>query len=176
MTRFQGNFYPWVRDSDKPARVQNLQIFLWSTIPLTFSAGYFDQLAYQFHRTEYLPPFFLYRDNMAAFLSAVVPGGGLFYKGYRLPGWGYFFTEMSLAGYAVYNWDRGNRGRYALSAAGIIKLLEIVNAYLIPSSYRFFNLEVDRSTRDFELSVRTRSIERDSGVEGILDIALETLF
>lgn len=165
---FKANFFPWERDSDKPARLQDLHVFLWCSIPLTFSAGYFDQLAYQFNQTEHLPPFFLYRDNMAAFLSLAVPGGGLFYKGHRIAGWSYYFSEMGLAGYAVYNWDNGAKGRYALGALGIIKALEIVNAYFMPSAFRFFNMELERDIRDFSFNFQMRPHGRD---ETVYDLA-----
>ena len=167
MTRFRSNFFPWVSDSDKPEKVRNLQVFLWCTIPLTFSAGYFDQLAYQYLQTEHLPPFFLYRDNMATLLSFIVPGGGLFYKGHRLAGWSYYFSEMGLAGYSVYNWNNGSRGKYALGVLGIIKAIEMLNAYLMPSAFRFFNMETERDIRDFSLHLEMRPTESDESVFNI---------
>jgi len=159
MTRFKGNFFPWVDDSDKSVKERRLQVFLWSTIPFTFTVAYFDQLAHQFHRTEHLPPFFMYRDNMAAFLSAVFPGGGLFYKGYRVSGWAYFLSEMGLAGYAVHSWEEGNRGKYALAGAGAIKLIEILNAWFIPPAYRFFNLELERDIGELSLILEMRQFD-----------------
>lgn len=167
MTGFRANFFPWVSDSDKPEKIRNLQVFLWSTIPLTFSAGYFDQLAYQYLQTEHLPPFFLYRDNMAVLLSFIVPGGGLFYKGHRLAGWSYYFSEMGLAGYSVYNWNNGSRGRYALGVLGIIKAIEMLNAYFMPAAFRFFNMELERDIREFSLQMEMRPTESDESVLNI---------
>ena len=164
MSRFKANFFPWERDSDKPARLQDLHMFLWCTIPLTFSAGFFDQLAYQYHKSEHLPPFFLYRDNMAAILSIMVPGGGLFYKGHRVAGWSYYFAEMGLAGYAIYNWDNGSRGKYALGALGVIKTVELLHAYFMPAGFRFFNMEMEREIREVSLNFEMRPNGRDEAV------------
>ncbi len=155
MTGFRGNFFPWVSDTDKSENVRRLQIFLWGTIPFNFTVAYLDQLAYMFHRTEHLPSFFAYHDVMAGLLSAAVPGGGLFYKGYRFGGWAYYFSEIGLAGYAVYNWESGRKGKYALAALGGIKLIEVLNAVLIRPSYRFYNLEVDREPERASLSFGT---------------------
>ncbi|MBP7584503.1 MAG: hypothetical protein KBA61_10740 [Spirochaetes bacterium] len=164
MSRFEANFFPWERDSDKPARLQDLHMFLWCSIPLTFSAGFFDQLAYQYHKSEHLPPFFLYRDNMAAILSIIVPGGGLFYKGHRVAGWSYYFAEMGLAGYAIYNWDNGSRGKYALGALGVIKTVELLHAYFMPAGFRFFNMEMEREIREVSLNFEMRPNGRDEAV------------
>ncbi len=152
MNRFKINPLPWVRDNDKSARTQDLQIFLWSTLPVTFTAAYLDQLAHQFHKTEHLPPFFDDRDNMAGVLSLFIPGGGLFYKGRRLAGWGYFVSEMSLAGYGVYNRDE-TRGKYAFAALGVIKVIDILNAYWVGPAYSFYNLEMEREFRGASFSV-----------------------
>ncbi len=139
---FQSNFFPWVRDSNKTKAEQHLHVFLWSTIPLTFSAAFFDQLAYQCHRSEVLPPFFLYHDNTAAFLSAIIPGGGLFFKGYRYTGWAYFLSEMAISSYAAYHWDNEKTRKYMLMGISAIKALEILHAYCIKPSYSFFTSEV----------------------------------
>jgi hypothetical protein len=141
LANFQSNFFPWIRDGDKTERQQHLHVFLWSTIPLTFSSAFFDQLAYQCHRTEVLPPFFLYHDNAALFLSSVIPGGGLFYKGYRYTGWAYYIAEMALASYSTYYWNAGKRGTYAFVAVLALKMTELVHAYCISPAYRFFTNE-----------------------------------
>ncbi len=80
---FKINFFPWKEDSDKTEKMQNLQTFLWFSLPVTFSVAYMDQLAHQFAVTEHVPPFFNDRDNAAAIFSLFLPGGGLYYKGYR---------------------------------------------------------------------------------------------
>jgi len=147
----RGNFFPWERDSDKSEAMQRLHIFLWGTIPFNFSVAYMDQLAHLFHTTEHLPPFFEDRNTMAAFMSFIIPGGGMFYKGHRFAGWCYYFTEISLGGYSAYNWDNGNRGKIALGALGVIKLIDIINAALIGPSYSFFSTEMDRDTSSVSL-------------------------
>jgi len=123
--------------------MQDLQKFLWATLPVTFSVAYMDQLAYQFTSTEHLPPFFKDKDNMAAVFSLFIPGGGLFYKGHRLAGWSFYFSEMMTAAYAVYN-NESKPGKYALYVLGAIKLFDIIYAYFSTPSYSFFNLEKER--------------------------------
>jgi hypothetical protein len=145
MTDFKINFLPWKQDSDKTDKMQDLQKFLWVSLPVTFSVAYLDQLAYQFTSTEHLPPFFKDKDNMAAVFSLFIPGGGLFYKGHRLAGWSFYFSEMITAAYAVYN-NESNSGKYALYALGAIKLFDIIYAYLSTPSYSFYNLEKERMT------------------------------
>jgi hypothetical protein len=152
MTDFKVNFLPWKKDSDKTGKMQDMHKFLWLTLPVTFSAAYMDQLAFQFNSTEHLPPFFKDKDNMAAVLSLFIPGGGIFYKGHRLAGWSFYFSEMLTAGYAVYNYN-DNSGKYALYALGAIKLLDIVYAYLSSSSYSFYNLEKEREMEPVSLNM-----------------------
>jgi len=147
LTRFRINFFPWKKDRDKTGRMQNLQTFLWATVPLTFSTAYLNQLAYQFQRSSYLPPFLNDKDAAATALSLFIPGGGLFYKGYRFGGWGYYFTEMLLAGYGVYNYHEGQKGRYALLALAALKGIELLHAYLVEPSYPFYRMEMEREMR-----------------------------
>jgi hypothetical protein len=143
MTDFKINFFPWKQDSSKTERMQDLQKFLWITLPVTFSSAYMDQLANQFMSTEHLPPFFNDKDNIAAVFSLFIPGGGSFYKGHRFAGWSFYFSEMSAAGFAVYNYDKKS-GKYALCALGALKLADIIYAYLVRPSYSFYNLEKER--------------------------------
>ncbi len=147
LTRFRTNFFPWKKDHDKTGRMQNLQTFLWATVPLTFSTAYLNQLAYQFQRSNYLPPFFNDKDAAATALSLFIPGGGLFYKGYRFGGWGYYFSEMLLAGYGVYNYHEGQKGRYALLALAALKGVELLHAYFVEPSYPFYRMEMEREIR-----------------------------
>ncbi len=156
MTDFKINFLPWKQDSNKTEKMQDLQKFLWATLPVTFSTAYMDQLAYQFTSTEHLPPFFKDKDNMAAVFSLFLPGGGLFYKGYRLAGWGFYFSEMLTAGYAVYNYG-SNSGKYALYALGAIKLFDIIYAYIASPSYSFYNLEKEREIEPAFLNMGIRT-------------------
>jgi len=148
MTGFRSNFFPWIRDNDKNSRVNNLQWYLWGTLPLTLTASYMEQLAFQFHLSGHIPPFFKERDEAAAVFSAIVPGGGLFYKGYRFAGWGCYFTEMFIGGYGFYYLGSGNRSVYAFSVLGGIKLLEMVTAYFIKPSYTVFSHEISGKQND----------------------------
>ena len=156
MTDFKINFLPWKQDSDKTENMQDLQKFLWLSLPLTFSASYMNQLAYQFKSAENLPPFFEDKDNISAVFSLLIPGGGHFYKGHTLAGWTFYFSEMSAAGYAVYN-HGSNSGKYALYALGAIKLIDIIYAYMSGTSYSFYNLEKERETEPafFNMGIRT---------------------
>lgn len=168
---FKSNFFPWVKDSDKTERRQNLQIFLWSALPLTFSDAYLNQLAYQFKRTELVPPFFEDCNNMAGVMSLLFPGGGFFYKGYNAHGWSFYFTEMSLAGYGVYYKD-ASKGKYAFAALGAVKVIDIVYAYLIESNYGYYNLEKEREHKGFSFSAGLN----ESNEELIYNFALNYRF
>lgn len=152
MTGFSIHFFPWVKDSDKSESMRNFQGFLWMTIPFTVTATYLDQLAVQFSKAEVLPPFFADKDVMAAFLSGIIPGGGFFYKGRRIAGWSFYFSEMMLAGYGVYSADHGRRSAAAFAALGAIKLFEIVDAFITRPSYSFYMREVERGSGDVTLS------------------------
>ena len=155
MTSFRINFFPWKRDKDKTKKMQNLQKYLWASIPITFSVAYMDQLAFQFLDKNVLPPFYLKKDASAVIFSAFIPGGGLFYKGHLTAGWCYYFSEMIMAGYGVYNLDSGNRGVYAYCALGVIKLIEMIHSFYARSSYMFYKREIDRgiSRTSFSLGV-----------------------
>jgi len=172
MTGFRGNFFPWNRDSDKPRSVQYMQTFLWASLPFTFSTVYLDQLAVAFPKTETLPPFFDNRDTMASLMSLFVPGGGHFYKGRRLPGWGFYFTEMAIASYATLELGNPARARYAFSLLAAVKLADIALAYLSRSSYRIYNMEVDRDDVRPSLSLQGRMFDR----EPVYDLALQLPF
>lgn len=141
LTGFEANFFPWVKDDDKTTEMQNLQIFLWVTIPFTFTVSYLDQLAVLFEEKEKLPPFFDDRDSMAAVLSLVVPGGGLYYKGYRASGWFFYFSEMTAAGYGVYNGTSRIEGRIALLILTGLKCADMLAAWLVEPSYSFYRFE-----------------------------------
>ena len=156
MTDFKINFLPWKQDRDKNENMQDLQKFLWLSLPFTFSAAYMNQLAYQFNSTEHLPPFFDDKDNMSAIFSLLIPGGGHFYKGNRLSGWSFYFSEMCAAGYAVYNYGNSS-AKYALYALGAVKLIDIVYAYMSGTSYSFYNFEKERveEPASFNMGIRT---------------------
>lgn len=171
MTNFNINFFPWKQDPDKTERMQDFQKFLWLSLPLTFSASYMHQLAYQFSRSEILPPFFHDRDNIAGLFSVIIPGGGLFYKGHKLAGWGFYFSEMVLAGYTVYNYDK-DYGKYALYSLGAIKLIDIVFAYFAGSGYAFYDLEMEGEIK----TPVTMGFRQGAGNENILNIMASAEF
>jgi hypothetical protein len=137
-TKWNGNFFPWINDSNKSPETVRYQKFLWGTLPLTWSVAFCDQLSYQYQRSSTLPPLFENRNSTAFILSVIIPGGGLFYKGYRLAGWSFYLTEFTLAGY--YMSHKGDTAaRYALYGAGIIKGVEFLSAVLLPPAYRVFS-------------------------------------
>jgi hypothetical protein len=141
---FNVSFWPWEKDANKWQGLQNLQIFLWSSLPLLFTAGYLDQLAFQAIENHYLPPFFR-RQNLTAFaLSFLVPGGGYFYKGHRALGWIFYTVEMGLASFSVYSMYE-DYALYVWIALGVVKIVDLVLAYFIPSGYKFFHREFNRT-------------------------------
>ena len=141
MTKFKINFFPGVMDSDKTTTMNNLQIFCWSTIPLTVSVAYLDQLAHQFTGNRVLPPFFFNKNEAALVLSLIIPGGGMFYKGHRLAGWGFHLSELFLAGFCVYTKDEKKKVLYGGITLGAVKLIDLVTSFFSPPSYNFYNLE-----------------------------------
>ncbi len=138
---FEVNFFPWVEDSDRSDRMKRLNYYTWSTLPLTFAVSFFSQLTYNYREKNMLPPQFVDHDISAAVLSVFVPGGGMFYKGYRWSGWGIYIGEMSLAGYAVYTEERRERN-VLLGSLALFKGVEIITSYFVEPSYAFFNREV----------------------------------
>ena len=163
MTGFTSNIFPWNRDSDKSERMQDLHIFLWSSIPMTFGASYIDQLTYQLKLANKLPPFFKHKDEAALMFSLFIPGGGLFYKGYSFAGWGYHITELSLVSYGIYNYNKDS-GRYALYGAAALKLIELIHAYIAKTDYDYYNMEKDRSFNDVSVSLGFRQQRADDSV------------
>jgi len=146
MTGFKSNFFPWKQDSDKSDSMQSLHMFLWCSLPVTVTVSFFDQLAYQFRTTEHLPAFFQYPDEAALAFSLLFPGGGLMYKGHRVMGWAYYAVEMSLAGFAVYNYRDGKKLAIALSALGAVKIMEMVHAWFTDPAYEFHRYELRGGT------------------------------
>jgi len=129
-----------VESSKKTNRDLRLQKYLWSTLPATFAVTYCDQLSYQYELRRVLPPLFDHPDCSAGILSVLIPGGGLFYKGYRLAGWSFYCSELALGGYAVA--ELGSRkSKQALIALGAVKVIEVVTAVLISNSYTFYRDE-----------------------------------
>lgn len=153
MTNFKINFVPGIMDRDKTITMNNLQIFCWATVPLTVSVAFLDQLAYQFKINEALPPFFMNRDETALALSIFIPGGGMFYKGYRLPGWSFYLSEMFLAGFCVYTKDSRKKVMYGGIALGGVKLIEFIATYFAPPSFNFFKFETEGKINPAALSM-----------------------
>ena len=141
MTKFKINFFPGVMDSDKTVTMNNLQIYCWATIPLTVSVAYLDQLSHQFTSNSVLPPFFFNKNEAALVLSLIIPGGGMFYKGHRLAGWGFHLSELFLAGFCVYTKDEKKKVLYGGITLGAVKLIDLVASCFSPPSYNFYNLE-----------------------------------
>ncbi len=162
MTGFRSNFFPWIRDDDKSAKQQRLQWFMFGTLPLGMTASYFHQLSSQYEYTRHLPPFFETRDEAAVCFSVIVPGGGLFYKGYRFTGWAYYFSEIFLGGYGTYHSGQ-KKSIYAFGALGLIKGIEIIHAAFAPVAYDFYQREIRRgdSNRDAEFLMSVNTIENE---------------
>ncbi|MBN2159054.1 MAG: hypothetical protein JW807_06635 [Spirochaetes bacterium] len=152
MTKFKINFFPGVMDDDKTADMNNLQIFLWSTVPLTVSVAFLDQLAHQFTINSVLPPFFMTKNEAALVLSMVIPGGGMFYKGHRIPGWGFYLSDMFLAGFCVYTKDDKKKVMWGGIALGGVKLVELLSSFFSPPSFKFYNKEKEGRIRPASLS------------------------
>ena len=166
MNRFEINFLPWEMDEEKEKRDQRLQYFLWGSLPLTFSVSFYNQLAYQYHKKSLLPPLFEDHDAAAAAVSIFIPGGGMFYKGYRFAGWCFYLSEMSLAGYSVYQWDKTS-GKGAAAGLLLLKAVEVGISYAVTPGYKAYRTEVSssRSYPDF-------SIGFNPGINGSEEITL----
>jgi len=149
LTEFEIDFFPWDRDSHKTREMQRFQYFLWATLPVTFSVSYYSQLAYQYREKNLLPPLFGEHDTTAALLSTFIPGGGLFYKGYRGAGWALYAGEMSLAGCAVYMYGSRN-GYAAIAAFAALKAADILAAWMLDPSYEAYRREVAGTDRDLD--------------------------
>ena len=141
MTNFDVNFFPWVRDSDKTAGMQRLHIFLWASIPLTYTMSFLNQMAYQCHIQNILPPVFDEINSASAVISLFVPGGGLFYKGYRGAGYGFYAAEMSLLGYGLYS-DGGTKRKALFSILAGVKVADIAFAWFLKPSYSVYRNEI----------------------------------
>lgn len=141
LTDFNTAFFPWDKDPSRSSGMTRLQYFLWMTVPLTMTAAYFDQLAWQYSRSGNLPPFFNTRNEAAAAFSLLFPGCGLFYKGYRATGWFFYFAEMSLAGYASYHYSDPGKFKYSMYGFALVKAVDIIAAYFIQPSFETYNFE-----------------------------------
>jgi len=142
LTGFKSNFAPWVQDGDKSNGMKNLHVFLWASLPLTMTAGWLDQLAFQYRKSNTLPPYFNDHDRAAAAMSFFCPGAGHFYKGYSLTGWGYYGFEMTLASLTA--WYGGKKGKtwiYLLGGLGSLKVLEMIHAYLAAPDFPVYRYE-----------------------------------
>jgi len=167
MGKFKINFFPGVMDRDKTADLNNLQIFCWASLPLTVSASFLDQIAYQCANGEVLPPFFITKNEAALALSAMIPGGGMFYKGYRLAGWAFYLSEMFMAGSCVYLKDKRKLITYGGIALGGVKLIELVAAFFSGPSYGFYKLEKEGRIQSASLSMDVRGVETGEIIYGI---------
>jgi hypothetical protein len=141
MTDFDVNFFPWVKDSDKTDEMQRFQIFLWASIPLTYTMSFYNQMAYQYHRKNILPPMLNEIDNTSTVISLFVPGGGLFYKGYRGAGYGFYAAEMSLFGYGIYT-GKSSRRKAAFAGFAAVKAADIALAWFLEPAYSVYRNEM----------------------------------
>ncbi|HRX15165.1 MAG TPA: hypothetical protein P5123_02515 [Spirochaetota bacterium] len=157
-TKFSGNFFPWIQDSDKSDKVYKRQKFLWAMIPITFTVSYLDHLAIQYQRESVLPPGF--SNPLAPYVhSLIIPGGGHFYRGDRIAGWSYY-TAQSAALYFAFTDDSKDNQKRALLAMGGLKIVELLHLAFAKSSYEFYNREIySESTTTFFSSL-------DSDFEG----------
>lgn len=147
------NFFPWVKDHDKTDAQYRLHMYLWATLPVTYTVAFFNQLAYAYQKQRLLPPFFDEKDVTAVLISAIVPGGGLFYKGERLLGYGYWIGEFTLGGLLAYNWqDKSRRTLLAGMLAGI-KLVELIHAWIATPAYAVYSYELSHNTVPINVGV-----------------------
>ena len=160
---FTVNYWPWIEGGAKTAAMQNFQIFMFATIPLTGTAAFLDQLAYLFNKSDKIIPFFDNRDWTAMMFSIFIPGGGLFYKGWRIFGWSYFTSEMVLAGFGFYYLGNTEYSGYFFLAYAVLKLGEILHAYFINPGYNYYNNEMSREVKrsDISFNIRERKIDRN---------------
>ncbi len=153
LTDFKVQFVPWMEDDGRTRQMERLNYFMWGTLPLTFTASFYNQLVYNYREKNLLPPQFADYDTSAAVVSLFVPGGGMFYKGYRWTGWGIYLGEISMAGYAVYTEDRDRRN-ILIGSLAVIKCAEIAASYFIPPSYNYFNREISSADNtDFSIGI-----------------------
>ncbi len=147
------NFFPWVKDHDKTDSQYRLHMYLWATLPVTYTVAFFNQLAYAYQKQRLLPPFFDEKDITAVLISAIVPGGGLFYKGERLLGYGYWIGEFTLGGLLAYNWH--NKSRRTLLAGMLIgiKLVELVHAWIATPAYTVYSYELSHNAIPINVGV-----------------------
>ncbi|MDA3901340.1 MAG: hypothetical protein PF637_12585 [Spirochaetes bacterium] len=143
-TRFDGNFFPWVQDSDKSDKVLRRQQFLWTMIPLTFTVSYLDHLAIQYRKDSVLPPGFFHAATPYVH-SLFIPGGGHFYRGDRVSGWSYYAAE-SAAFYFAFTAESDKERSMALYSLGGLKVLEFAHLLFTKSSFDFYHKEFDSSS------------------------------
>ncbi len=163
VTGFTINYWPWIEGGTKTAAMQNFQIFMFATIPLTGTAAFLDQLAYLFNKSDKIIPFFDNKNWTAMMFSLFIPGGGLFYKGWRIFGWSYFTAEMVLAGFGCYYLGNIEYSGYFFLAYAVLKLGEILHAYFINPGYNYYNNEMSREVKrsDISFNIRERKIDRN---------------
>ena len=147
------NFFPWVQDHDKTDAQYRLHMYLWATLPLTYTVAFFNQLAYAYEKQRYLPPFFADKDITALLISAIVPGGGLFYKGNRLWGYMYWLSEFSMGGLLAYNWQYKERRILWAGLVTGIKLVELFHAWVATPAYTGYLYELSHNTTPINVGV-----------------------
>ncbi|MCX8123375.1 MAG: hypothetical protein N3F66_04335 [Spirochaetes bacterium] len=147
------NFFPWIKDHDKTDALYHLHWYVWATLPVTYTVAFFNQLAYAYQKQRLLPPFFDERNVTALLISAIVPGGGLFYKGHRLYGYGYWLSEFTLGGLLAYSFqDTSKRSLWAGMIAGI-KLVELFHAWIASPAYTVYSYELSHTTVPINIGI-----------------------
>jgi hypothetical protein len=101
----------------------------------------------------------MYKNETALVLSMIIPGGGMFYKGWRTPGWSFYLSEMFLAGFCIYTKDEKKKVMYGGIALGGVKLIELVTAFFCKPSFGFFNIEKEGNIQQASLSMDIRQSE-----------------
>ncbi len=143
-------FFPWGTHSKRSHRERNMQIGLWATIPLLYTASYLHQLSWQLETRGMLPPVFMNHNVAASLLSFFVPGGGLFYKGYRYGGWLLYSGEVGLLSYSLVK--GGGHAKRGYILLGVVKTLDIWAAAILRPSYGVYKREYGRTSFDIYMS------------------------
>ncbi len=141
-----GTFFPWGNHEKRSSGEKRMQVGLWATIPLLYTASYFDQLSWQFEKRGMLPPVFMNHNVAASLLSTLVPGGGLFYKGYRYGGWLFYSTEIGLLSYSLLHEGRSAGRGYVL--LGVVKAVDILAATMLKPAYTVYEREYGKTSFD----------------------------
>ena len=172
-TKFDANFFPWIKDGDKSSSQSRLHSYLWWMLPITFTASYMDQLSYQFKKNKSLPPFFHNSNTTAFLLSTFFPGTGHFYKGNKKNGWIYYTLELSLGGGFFYYGMNSKKGKFFLASFLLVKIIDVTHAYFSNSNYDFYENEKDEAYKNIDFSL---NLEKEDSGGSIVNFAVSNKF